>query len=278
MKKTVTIFGLLIIFASAYTQPKITNTKSKLVGKTLVINYDIINAKPTDLFKIWVEITTKSGITINAKSLSGDVGDAVTGGFGKQIVWDIENDKIKVYESFYVKVYGKPNGNIANKITNKTTSENERPNLNNTNHGVVDLNYIGGGQAFTMSAVFPGWGLSRMDNGKPYWLMGVAAYGCLVGGYYLNMEAVTNYDTYVNSLEKSERDNLASKWEKQNKISKTLAYTAAGIWAVNLIWTTSMAQKAKQYYIGYGNQPGLNIAPVFTAQNKGAGVSLMYNF
>jgi len=280
MKQIVIILALLFFSASAtFSQARIGNTKSKLVGKTLVINYDILNAQPTHLFKIWVEITTKSGVNISAKSLSGDVGNAVTGGLGKQIVWDIESDKIIVNESFLVKVFGKPNGMVDEKIVNKEIKNSERPVINSTPAvETVNLKYIGTGKAVLMSAVFPGWGLAKTDPGKPYWLLGIAAYGSLAGSYYMNMEAVSNYDSYLLTMEQTERAKLVSQWEKQNKLSKNLGYASAGIWAVNLIWTATLSNRAKKFYISNNQRANWQISPMFSLQKPATGISLRYNF
>ena len=47
------------------------------------------------------------------------------------------------------------------------------------------------GKAIAFSAVVPGLGITKLRNGGPYWLIGVADYGCQVSGITLNIIATS---------------------------------------------------------------------------------------
>ncbi len=262
MKELVKImFWALILFTMSsgalLAQPRIANTKSRIIDEKLMITYDVLNSTPQDKFKIWVGITTKSGMSLTPKSLSGDVGDNVSGGVGKLIIWNLKNDNIMMSETFIVKVYGQQTGK-ATAGNNQGTNKNVKPKVDTTRKNIAEapteLHYIGTGNALLRSAVFPGWGLSSMDKSKPYWLMGFLGYGAIVSSFYFNQQAVNDYNDYRAAMDIDMRDKLYNDVESNNKISRISAFSAVGIWAVNLIWTGAKAQKAKIYSVTQRNQ------------------------
>lgn len=86
------------------TRVTVTKPRLKLSNENLIIEYNILNTDPSDLFKVWIEVTNASGFMINAKSLSGDVGEDITGGSNKRILWNLANDNILLDEEIYVEV------------------------------------------------------------------------------------------------------------------------------------------------------------------------------
>ena len=56
----------------------ISKPRLEVSDENLVIEYDIFNADETDKFTVWTEITNAAGFKINAKSLTGDVGEDVS--------------------------------------------------------------------------------------------------------------------------------------------------------------------------------------------------------
>ena len=103
------------------------------------------------------------------------------------------------------------------------------------------------GNHMLQSAVFPGWGLTTLSKGKPYWLMGVAGVGCIASSVYFNQKAHSSYDTYLTSSD----DNIIDYWqdaERQGDISKLFAYSAAAIWVANLGIVTIKASSMNKSY------------------------------
>jgi hypothetical protein len=102
------------------------------------------------------------------------------------------------------------------------------------------------GSNLMLSTVFPGWGLTRLSNGKPYWLIGVAGVGCLASSVYFNKAAARNLDKYLGSYNEDESDDYFNTGQKQYNTSKALAWTAAAIWAADLGLVLIKASKMKK--------------------------------
>ena len=97
MKYTLSIIitGLLGVGLASAALPVVSNvTSSQRSGTKLVdITYDVADAD-NDQLKIRIEISSDGGVnySVPAFSLTGAVGDNITPGTGKTIVWDAEND------------------------------------------------------------------------------------------------------------------------------------------------------------------------------------------
>lgn len=124
----------------------------ELQDNLVIISYHIINSTANDRFNIWIEATDADGKNLNAMSLSGDMGDNVTGEGGKQIIWNYQADSISLEDMIYVQVFGEPF--IPAKISKNGSEFNE----------------LTTGGAVLRSLAFPGWGLSTLNPGKPHWL------------------------------------------------------------------------------------------------------------
>lgn len=105
------------------------------------------------------------------------------------------------------------------------------------------------GSNLLLSTACPGWGLTRLSGGKPYWLIGVAGYGCIASSYYLNRLSSSNYDKYLNSSDinnTDEMDDYYNTGKKQYTASNILALSAITIWVADLGVTWFKASKMKQ--------------------------------
>ena len=106
MKKIYLLLLLVIFPLILFCQTRFTVTKPRLElsNENLIIEYNILNTDPSDLFEVWIEVTNASGFMINAQSLSGDVGEDITGGSNKRILWNLANDNILLDEEIYVEI------------------------------------------------------------------------------------------------------------------------------------------------------------------------------
>ena len=193
-----------------------------LKGNNIQITYDILNSTRADKFTIRIEITDAEGNTINASSLSGDIGADISGGKNKQILWDIEADSIFLDAEIFVQVFAKgtpPVITIEPPVTEPSTQSYNRT-------GII-----------LQSVALPGLGLSRINRGQPHWIRGVAGYACIAGAIYFNNKAVSSYEAYRTPGSLSEVDNLFDKAVMQDNLSEALAYSAIGIWIVDIVWT-----------------------------------------
>ena len=94
MNKTLFLVALLSMFlAKGFAQEsKIENTQLQLLGDNLIITYDVVGSSSLD--NVWLEIKTTSNKSINAKTLSGDIGKKILAGRKKKIVWNMKADGI----------------------------------------------------------------------------------------------------------------------------------------------------------------------------------------
>ena len=88
MKETfIFIFSLVLFFNNpfchAQTTAKISQPRLELEDNHINIFFDILNSRQTDKFRIWIEITDSTGNNLAVSSLSGDIGENVSGGNNK---------------------------------------------------------------------------------------------------------------------------------------------------------------------------------------------------
>jgi len=242
------IFSLVFLTTSTFTNTvsaqsdaMIENIDFYAEGENLVIKYDIVNAKSSELFEIWIKLTTESGKVIIPKSTTGDMGSDVTGGPNKRIVWDLNADDIKIEEAFDVEVFARSNYVEPKEVKPKKEG-------------------VGVGTAVLLSAILPGLGKTVAKGGGTQWMWGVVGYGCIAGTIVMNNNAYNALDDYRIADNPEERDDYFSKAESYDLYSKIFLGTAATIWVIDLITTATTAsklrkQKNNKYSINYTVDP-----------------------
>jgi hypothetical protein len=239
----------IICFINIFSQTKveISQPELKFINDQLIIKYDILGVKPDDRFKVQLEITDSTGKYIEPYSISGDIGDSISGGSLKSIVWDLAADSVFIDQRLFIevivekmetpeKVVISPVNNdsiLVNKEQEAIQQGNEVSTLSESEKPEVKIPVYKKNN-FLLSMVFPGWGLTRLSNGKPYWLLGIAAVGCFATSIYFDRLAVSSYDDYKNSMDPIESDNYFNNAETQVLISNICAYSAIAIWVVDL--------------------------------------------
>ncbi len=192
---------------------KITKPELSYENEKLYISYDIID-KGKAAYHIELEAVNASHALIEASFLTGDIGTNIKAGNNKSIVWDIERDDVNLDESISIRL-------VATKMSAGFSK----------------------GKLLLQSAVWPGWGQTKMSDGKPYWLIGCAGVACLAGSYVYNQQSVKNYDQYLDALTVAEGDKYYDKAVMQDNTSSILGYSAIGIWAANLLWVALSPEK-----------------------------------
>ncbi len=254
-KNLLSFFSLTIyFFFSGYLlqaqNVKVETTSLKIVNNKLVIDYNFVKSKKTQRFDVWVEVTKSTGEKINAQSFSGDVGDNLEGGENKQISWDYNKDGIVLNDEINVEVFAN-----------------------------ITVLGPGMGKAILLSAVFPGLGLSKLDPGKPYWLMGVVGYGLIGASVVMNKNAVQNYNDYLIEEHPNESEDFYNRSEQNDNISKICAYSAIGVWVVNLVWTAVNAKNSTSKVTGsLNNKQKVFFYGGLDPKTKSAGFTLKYRF
>lgn len=210
MKKQRFFFFILFILLAGKSFPQgfqLSQPRLEVAGNELSIYYDIIGSKPTDKLFIRVEISRADGTLIPAKALSGDFGEYVNAGKNKKIIWNAEMDSVYLNEPVSVEL---------------KAEKYIRP--------------FPKGSRMLLSTVFPGWGQTKNNNSKPWWLTGIVAYGGLAGGIVMNQNYTRTYNSYKVEMDPDKRASLASKSQKQLNFSNVMLISSASIWAANILW------------------------------------------
>jgi hypothetical protein len=183
-------------------------------GKKLMISYDIVSSKEAEQFYVWVEIQKKNQESLKINALSGDVGDSINKGANKHIIWIPEEDTIFLNEDIQVEVKAE-----------KRIKSFKR------------------GSMMLYSAVLPGYGQTKINKGKPWWLTGVAIYGILTAGIITHESYLKSYDSYLIEEDPAKRADMYSDSQNRHDISNTLIFTGLALWAANLCWVAIIPDK-----------------------------------
>jgi len=260
----------------------------KFVNDRLIIKYDILGINPDDRFKVQLEITDSTGNKIKANSIYGDIGDNVSGTSPKQIIWDLAADSVYLNIGISVEILVTkilpPKPDIADLkdttiVAIKTDSSLAESHVlvSEKEKGSTSYKSVKTGSNLILSTLVPGLGLTRLSEGKPYWILGIAGYGCLASSVYFNRLASSNYDKYLDSSRTDEFDTYYNTGEKQYHASKVLAWSAVAIWVTDLGITWIKAAKMKSS----GTKSKLSSFSVGSSFNDSANtqvITLVYTF
>lgn len=211
----------------------------------VIITYDIQSQNSDDLFRVWVVIRDDNNNPLDARSFEGDVGEQVSPGPDKKIIWKPESDEIVLGEGISVQVMAEV---VESKVSIEPTQEVKKPD----NVKVLPV--------VAQSLLFPGLGLSRI-TGQPHWIRGVAGYISIGSAVALTISARNNYDLYTEEYDPPTRDELFDNAVQQDNISEILAYTAVAIWVSDIIWNIAGVSKLNTSY-AHGNK-GYTVKPVY---------------
>ncbi len=227
----------------------------ELQGNSVRITYDISDSIQGDLYNVWIGITDANGNTLIARTFTGDVGDKVTPGTGKEVFWNHEEDGVNLDVGIYIQVFAEP---VKQPAVSARAGKEVKPT------GMV-----------LQSIVFPGLGLSRV-TGQPHWLKGVAGYACIGSAIAFNRMARSTYDDYLVEREITISDELFEKAVQQDQISELCTYAAIGIWVTDIIWNLVAASKMNQPLQGEGKS--LLITPYYDPEMQASMLALRFRF
>jgi len=253
---------LMPVIGQSQTKAMVQNIDFNVVGDSLVITYDILKAKSSERFKAYLEVKTVTGKTFEIKSVSGDV-DNISGGKGKRIVWNVISDRAVIDADIYVNVILSPilaDAAAAGAAAAVTPAVVAQPPAETVvKQEPKGEKVYSKGMALLLSAVVPGLGITKLRAGGPYWLIGLADYGLLIGGIVLNSMSSSTYNKYKDATTASDRNTFYDKAVSQNKTGNTLLYAAGGLWVVNMIITAVVPAKLRYAYsIGPTYDPVIN--------------------
>ncbi len=235
---------LLFMSLQVFSQSKVSISKPRLsyFNDTLVIIFDITNCNDA-IFEVEPRITTSGGKVINASGLSGDTGENVSCGSNKKIIWSLAKDDISLNEEIEVQIIAEQlminiqeGGRDKQEVKeggDRVRAEAELKTMPS------DLTATAYSRANIMasSVIFPGLGQKKASRKGAPLLLGVIGYGSLAASGYFFYDYNKKYDQYLEAMTVIESKRLFDESDKSYKTARNLIYGAAGIWAINLIWS-----------------------------------------
>ncbi|MFC2137117.1 hypothetical protein ACFLTE_02975 [Bacteroidota bacterium] len=170
------IISVLNLNAQYGTNAQITNIDFQLINEKIIITYDLIYAKPNDLFDIEVNIYNSTGYRVEAQSVEGSFTD-VKRGKKKQIIWYISEDYNNFEDNIYVELTAR--------------HKNYKP-----------INRVTRIEALAKSTLYPGWGSANTTLKKSNYAKGVLGYGFVATSLFFNQlsrkqNSSSSYETEV---------------------------------------------------------------------------------
>lgn len=207
------------------------------------ITYELQCEDPLQGFLVSLVVEYMDGEHIPVHAVWGDVNRELRAGKNKRITWNPAADGIIIDADLRVSVQASP----VSRAEAQAPVGEDPPVQDEPVAGQIE------GQGtysrtglMAQSALFPGWGLSR-HTGKPHWIKGGLAYGCLAGSLALNRAAISTYEQqYLLADSESEASKLLSQAQAQDNISEILAYSALVIWISDLAWTLVQTRDLKK--------------------------------
>ena len=228
----------------------VSNVDFSLVNEELIITYDIINSSSGELFMVKVNILTESGKPVSAKSFKGDVGEKISGGPGKKIIWEISKDIAFLDDKIYVEI----------------EAVNQNPRV---------IRPVSKGKALLFSTVYPGLGSYKITLKGYHLIKGVAAYGSLAGSFMYKKKSEQASLDYDKATTSADRDKYFTAYHDQKQASKILMYTSAAVWLIDYV--TVLASENRSQKKGYKSKI-VYLGPAIDSSSYFAGMTMICNF
>ena len=238
----------------------------KLTDNNVSIHYDILHSHPSEKFNISLEVTDEEGKRFTARSLSGDIGEGVSGGSGKEINWNLATDEVYLEAMLYFQVK-------ATIISPENPSAMAKAPETGLKEGTASLSRS---SVIIQSLLLPGLGLSRLDS-KPHWIRGALGYGLLGSSVAFTINSGIKYKEYQAATNLTDRNNLFEVSEKQRNIANYQLYGALGVWVADFVWTLAGSQKLSKG-LAHAQPTGIQIQPSLDTKMNVPMLALRYTF
>lgn len=208
------IIGTLSAGAQLSSDVRLIGVDLRYVNDKIQVPYKIVNGKSSDSYVVWVEFFNEKNQLLKAKTLQGDI-NLIQGTGDKMITWDARADGFGLNEKLTARVNAKL------------------------------IPYASTAKAIAFSTLFPGAGDYQFKKGKPYWLMGLMAYGFIggsIGAYSISNDEYSLYKS--SNLHHSKDPNYASAM-RYRQVSLALAGAGIAIWLIDYAGIMSKSSKHK---------------------------------
>lgn len=184
------------------------NIKYTIEDNKLKVSYDLPETPHSQYFEVSVQILDSStNMILDPVTISGDYGEVVSGGNGKNFTWDFFKDTINI------------------------TSIKFSVRLNVEMHKIY-----GGSNKALLSLACPGLGDYFVSKNKLGFLQTIAVASFIGYGIYLKSESNSNYNLYHTSYEQSAIDNYYNVANEQNKSANVFLTIGGIIWAEDIFY------------------------------------------
>ena len=180
------------------------------------ITYDLKSKHPVN--NIDLKVKTSSGLIIEPKEVSGDIGKSIDPGDNKKIIWNVAKENRVFDENIDV---------------------------------IIGLNHFNGvsiNKHFWSSAFYPGAGDYKLANKSHYFLYGLVGYGSIGASIYFNFSAANNYNRYLSSYNHIESEKLFQQAKVEQAVSWAFIGAAAAVWVADLTSVLVKSSKIKKAY------------------------------
>ena len=253
MNKHFYLLLLGIAFSCWISNPLFSQTKAKIQdvqiqkdAENVVVTYDLIHTKAKERFDVRLLVIPLDGEKIYPKSTTGDVGEAIKGGKNRSITWEIDKDQRYINEKIYAEIQATP---------------------------ILDYVVpVSRGKALGLSAIMPGLGITKLNNGGAFWVLGIAFYGTAGASAYYYIQANSTYDNYLNTSDMEQRNKLYDQSKDERLLAQIFMYSASTIYVTNIIWTLAQRNKTKS------KKPKFSFGGTFDPVASKPMLSFSYNF
>jgi len=211
------------LLLNAQDQIRISTPQVTVLGNIMTVKYDLAGCGTGDYVNIRLIVLNAKGDTIRPVYVSGDIGSRVNCGFGKKIEWNIAGDNILVDEDFEIQVTGKKVEQVIPAYISVQPS-------------------VSRGNIMLSSAFVPGLGQKKASGNGGHLVWSWLVYGTAGASLYFYLQHNNYYNDYKEASG-AERDNFFDKSVSSYNLSQYMLYSAAGLWAVNMIWSAAIPVK-----------------------------------
>ena len=228
------------------TKAKIQDVQIRKDADNVLVTYDLINTKAKERFDIRLLVIPLDGEKIYPKTTIGDVGSPIKGGKNRSIIWEIDKDQRYINEKIYAEIQATP---------------------------IIDyIVPVSRGKALGLSAIMPGLGITKLNNGGAFWILGIGFYGTAAASVYYYIQANSTYDNYLNTSDMEQRNKLYDQSKDERLLAQIFMYSAATIYVTNIIWTLAQRNKTKS------KTPKLTVGGAFDPVTSKPMLSFSYKF
>lgn len=229
MNKIIYIYVCVIFSAMQALGQQVTNISAEFDDRSalIIINYDLISySGKEEKYQVRAFYSLDNGDSfIPIKECREDVGDGVSSGTGKKILWDyfIDNPDFTGKDVIF-------------KVEAKWDKSFE----------INRLRSLGGAESALNSLLVPSWGHRKVSNEKQQWWTTALIYGITGAGLYFTFSANDQYQQYKNAQNASEAADLLDKANQQGQTALILLGSGITLWASNMLWVGLRGAKNKR--------------------------------